>query len=153
MNVNVDLGNFWEMLGSVSTTIAVILSLYLAFIKDKDKIEVRVGLDLHFQKSYTLTLAKNPYSSFQITEIGYRYRLKRYRFEIDNTLNLLDDKETYYDMGFPIEFSDRNIIKIGLNVFLKKENIDKKIRVYIKDHNNRVHYSNKLLIENKYRDS
>lgn len=146
----IDLGNFWEMLGAVSNAIAVIISLYLAFIKDKEKIEVRVGLDQHFQNSYTLTFAKNPYSTFHITEIGYRSGLKRHRFEVNKNLELWDDEESYFGTGFPIEFSNRNIIKIGLTDLINGNMLNKKIRIYIKDHENGLHYSNKILIEEKY---
>lgn len=64
MNINIDLGNLWEMLSAVGTIGAVILSLVLALREKNRHITVLITTEQYFGHSYIITLCKSPMDAF-----------------------------------------------------------------------------------------
>ncbi|EMF0474890.1 hypothetical protein IBQ12_001235, partial [Enterococcus hirae] len=117
MNINIDLGNLWEMLSAVGTIGAVILSLVLALREKNRHITVLITTEQYSGHSYIITLCKSPMDAFLLEDIGYeRFGLKKsLKAKFDNGFEIMDSNEVAKaQKQFPFSFSNDNLIKIGL---------------------------------------
>ncbi|ENZ5632730.1 hypothetical protein ACQ63C_000569 [Enterococcus hirae] len=149
MNINIDLGNLWEMLSAVGTVGAVILSLVLALREKNRHITVLITTEQYSGHSYIITLCKSPMDAFLLEDIGYeRFGLKKsLKAKFDNGFEILDSNEVAKaQKQFPFSFSNDNLIKIGLWDWEYKNLINKKIKFYVRDNNGKYHKSNKFKI-------
>lgn len=145
IDLQIDLGNIWEMLSAVGTMLAVIISLVLAFRESRKKISVELTTDIHFNKYYRISLYRNPQDYFMITDVGYLYRFKKNSLkEIEN--GFLNSNEYEIQLGLPYSFIDEDIRKINLRKWDYKSLIGKNIRVYVIDGEGRIHKSRKIKI-------
>lgn len=147
MNVTINLGNVWEMLGAIGTILAVIVSLYLAF-KDNKKITIELTPDIYFGKSYNLSLYKNPLDVFHIVEFGYISYGKKNSIEgEDRYYELLNEKDTFIsDAKIPFVFGNDSVIKINLSHWDYSKLENRSVRFYIKDSNGKIYKSPKTKI-------
>lgn len=145
MTINIDLGNAWEMLSAIGTIGAVIISLYFSFRDQREKIRVNIISDSWFDDHYVITLSKDHLSVFQINDIGYIYKFKKYSLKSlwnDNYLEILSSEERSIDSRkLPFSLSGHNQIKISLNRWNYENLINKNIRVYVEDNNKKYHKS------------
>lgn len=145
MDINIDLGNFWEMLASISTTAAVIISLYLALKEYRKEIKVEIGIN-EYNRGYLINIIKSPNDYFLITEYGYKINFKNIKI-CDTNVEILDSTNRHRSFGLPIDFLKENLLKINLTDFDYNELLNTSVKFYVKDFDGKVYYSKKVKLQ------
>lgn len=149
MNIQVDLGNIWEMLSAIGTIGAVVVSLYLARKNDMQKV------DVVFNKAYlipkeqdqteyatiTVTNVGNP--PVTIIEVGLTHsKLSDHRWVFVCSYSVFENK-----LPVKLESSETKTfgtaVEIFRKLFVKDEPSHNKAYAYVKTTTGRVFYSKK----------
>lgn len=145
VDLQIDLGNVWEMLSAVGTIMAVIISLILAFRDSRKKLHVELTTDMHFSQNYQINIYRNPQDYFFITDAGYYHRLKKFSLK-DVQTGILASNDHEIKSELPYSFVEMTIMKINLSRWDYKALIGKNIKVYVIDGEGRIHKSRKKRI-------
>lgn len=149
MNLNIELGNVWEMLSAVGTLSAVIVSLFLAFRESKPDLKVRITIEKEFHRYYNLVMIKNPTDVFTIVRFGYYdYFRKIYYSEIMmSDVEVLDVDGYGIGHGIPLEISGKSILKLSLKEEFTSMLIGKKVNFFVEDIDGKIYKSNKIKVQ------
>ncbi|CRH18078.1 putative Predicted protein [Carnobacterium maltaromaticum] len=143
ININLDLGNLWEMLGAIGTIGAVIVSLYFSLKSNKKTFDVIFDETQYHGNGNILILSKNHYDSFRINELWCIVNFKKIKLDT-SVINVLSNKEYPLKRGFPYTFYDNDIIKLELTGIEKFKG--KKVKFVVVDINMNKFYSSKIII-------
>lgn len=154
ININIDLGNAWEMLSAIGTVGAVITSLVLAFKENKPNINATISIGNKFGKFYQLFLTKNQLNSFTLVGFGYynNFKKRSVNFSPNTHLKVLNSENKKTGYAFPYDFTEENIIKLVIDDAIISALDGKKVRFYVEDINGKIYKSNKVLIRDLSKD-
>ncbi|MFC0275599.1 hypothetical protein ACFFH2_02635 [Enterococcus devriesei] len=145
IDLQLDIGNVWEMLSAIGTVLAVVISLVLAFRESRKKLYVQLTTDINFDKYYQISIYRNPQDYFVISDVGYIHRLKRVSL-IEIETGILNSEDFEIHRGLPYSFVHDPIVKVFLSRWDYKSLISKKIKVYVTDSEGRIHKSRKIIV-------
>lgn len=149
MNIQVDLGNIWEMLSAIGTIGAVIVSLYLAQKNDMQKVNVSFDWGYVFSDdeapteiaTITVTNVGNP--PVTINQVGLKHSKSS-----DRRMALVRSNDVF-DNKLPVKLESSETKTFGLaaenfrKLFLKNEPSHKIAYAYAQTTTGRFFYSKK----------
>ncbi|EDP68564.1 hypothetical protein CAT7_04839 [Carnobacterium sp. AT7] len=149
MNIIIDLGNLWEMLGALGTLFAVVVSLWLALRDEKKELRLQAKVipinPNNIETNHLhVSLLNTGSVRIKIVEVGIIQKGQE-KITRDLFINNLCTPPFFID-----EHDDANyrshVNKIKLAMDKKGYSPSKHIRVFVKDNSGKIYYSKKIKI-------